>query len=339
MTHTVTIGPHKVGPGQPIAFVAEFGINANGFPETLKKMTDDANALGIPFVKIQTRLNQNGDLTDVYTLDELMKPRAGVPPEVLVRAHQRGVLPQNDWRRITDSGFKNVTTWDQKRALEFTKEETRDFVRYAKSCGMVGFSSPWCLGAIGLLEDVGVECYKVASAMATDNSMLAEMARTGKPVILSTGMMDMRMVEHAVNVLLRYMQEDRLVILHCTSIYAKPAATPGDHGRSFLNLRCIETFRKRFDPIPIGFSANDPGIEPMKAAAVLGAVMIEKHVTPLRTMYGSDQASSVEFRELAAPLQVLRELPAVLGDGIKVFYEEEQEVAAKLRPAAQRKSA
>jgi N-acetylneuraminate synthase len=196
---------------------------------------------------------------------------------------------------------------------------------------MVGFSSPWCIGAIALLEDVGVSCYKVASAMSTDDEMLREMARTGKPVILSTGMMDLSMVDHAVETLLRHTTDDKIIVLHCTSVYTKPRATPGDHGRSLLNLRCIENFHDRYHPIPIGYSANDPGIEPMKVAAALGAVMIEKHVTTFRGLYGSDQASSMEFRELGPPLQVLREMPDVLGNGVKTFYDEEREAARKLR--------
>jgi N-acetylneuraminate synthase len=330
MTHQVRIGNYVVGSGQPIAIVAEFGINANGYPDLLKAMTDEAHALGIPFVKIQTRINTKGELTDVYTAEELRKPRT-VPREVLEHGIRRGVFPEADRQRLLDSNFTSVTTWDQKRTIEFTKEETAEFVRYTKNLGMVGFSSPWCPGAVEVLEEVGVEAYKVASPMATDEEMLTAMARTGKPVILSTGMMDMAMVEAAVETLLRHMREDRLVILHCTSVYGTAPATPGDHGRSMLNLRCIETLKRRFDPIPIGFSANDPGLEPMKMAAALGAVMLEKHVTLLRTMYGSDQASSVEFRELAAPLRVIAEAPDVLGNGQKVFYEAEKEVAKKLR--------
>ncbi|MBP9869437.1 N-acetylneuraminate synthase family protein [Patescibacteria group bacterium] len=330
MTHQVRIGNYVVGSGQPVAVIAEFGINANGYPDLLKTMTDEAHALNIPFVKIQTRSNTRGELTDVYPVEELRKPRS-VPREILENGVRRGVFPEEDRIRLSESGYTSVTTWDQKRAIEFTKEETSEFVRYAKSLGMVGFSSPWCLGAIEVLEDVGVEVYKVASPMATNSDMLAAMARTGKPVILSTGMMDMPMVEAAVETLVRNGCEDRLIIMHCTSVYGATPAKPGDHGRSMLNLRCIETFKRRFDPIPIGFSANDPGLEPMKMAAALGAVMLEKHVTLLRTMYGSDQASSVEFRELAAPLRVIAEVPDVLGDGVKTFYEAEREVAKKLR--------
>lgn len=331
MTHTVNIGGHLVGPNQPIGFIAELGINHNGYPKLMKDMTDQSHKLGIPFVKVQTRINKAGDLTDVYSREELLKPRAGVPAELLDNANRRGVLPKGDWDRLVQSNFQDVTTWDQKRALEPTPAELAEFIRYAKSLGMVGFSSPWCLGAVEVLEDAGVECYKVASPIATDDDMLRAMASTGKPVILSTGMMDMPMVEHAVEVLLRVMSEERLIIMHCTSVYSKPTPVPGDHGRSLLNLRAIETYRTRFDPIPIGFSANDPGVEPMKIAAALGAVILEKHVTESRIMYGSDQPSSVEFRELEAPLRVLREMPAVLGDGIKRFYDEEREVAKKLR--------
>jgi N-acetylneuraminate synthase len=330
MTHQVRIGEHVVGSEQPVAFIAEFGINANGFPDLLKTMVNEAHTLGIPFVKIQTRINQGGELTDVYTTEELMKPRS-VPREVLENAILRGVYPDADRIRLQESNFQSVTTWDQKRAIEFTLKETKEFIDYAKSLGMVGFSSPWCMGAIDVLEEAGVEVYKVASPIATNDDMLIKMAKTGKPIILSTGMMDMGMVDHAVETLLKHMRKEDLIILHCTSVYGATPATPGDHGRSMLNLRCIQTYKERFDPIPIGFSANDPGIEPMKTAAALGAVLLEKHVTLLRTMYGSDQSSSVEFCELADPLRVISEIPDVLGNGTKVFYPAEQEVAKKLR--------
>ena len=330
MTHTVTIGHLKIGPAHPVVLVAEVGINHNGDIDILKNLTHVAAMYGWHMVKVQTRINARGKLTDVYSADELAKPRE-VPRQLLEKAIKRGVFHPAEIDRLTHSDFKNTTTHDQKRVIELLPHEIAAFVTYAQEQNVVPFSAPWCLGAVEVLEEMGVSAYKVGSPDATNDELLAEVARTGKPVVLSTGMMTLPMVEHAVEVLLQHTSDDKLIVLQCTSVYSTPPVTPGDHLISSLNLRCIETFKQRFDPIPIGFSGNDTGIQPAYAAAVLGAVMIEKHVTPWRGLYGSDQASSIEPDDMMRLARMIRELPSVMGDGVKKFYEEEFAVADKLR--------
>ena len=331
MTHTVQIGPLRVGPGQPVTLVAEVGINHNGNLDQIKMLAQHAKLYGWQMVKIQTRINRQGKLTDVYTPEELAKPRE-IPRDLLEMAIRRGVFSQEEARYLREQP-ERTTTHDQKRSIELLPHELSLFVAYANEVGVVPFSTPWCLGAVEVLEEAGVPCYKIGSPSAADDELLRAVAETGKPVILSTGMCTMEMVEHAVETLLKYTGDDKLVILHCTSVYEQPSAMAGDHNISLLNLRCIETFRQRFDPIPIGFSGNDTGIQPAYAAAVLGAVMIEKHVTLWRGMYGSDQASSIELDDMMRLARMVRELPAVIGDGVKRFYEAEYPVADKLRKA------
>ncbi len=133
------------------------------------------------------------------------------------------------------------------------------------------------------------------------------------------------MIEHAVKVL----GKDDLVILHCTSVYPTKVEE-GDHGLGLLNLKGIHTLRERFD-VPVGFSSHDTGIIPSYAAAVLGACVIEKHLTLYRAMWGSDQAASIEPQHLTDLARMLRAYEKARGDGVIKFYPEEVPVAKKLR--------
>ncbi len=127
-------------------------------------------------------------------------------------------------------------------------------------------------------------CYKIASACLTDDNLLKHIRSKNKPIILSTGMSTMEQIRHAVDIL----GKDNLILLHCVSTY--PAKI------SELNLMTILTLQKVFPEIPIGYSGHEVGLAPSLMAVVLGAVMVERHITLDRAMWGSDQAASLESR-------------------------------------------
>ena len=128
----------------------------------------------------------------------------------------------------------------------------------------------------------------------------------------------MEEIRHAVEIL----GEDNLVIYHCTSTY------PSDS--SEMNLKVIEKFKKEFN-CPIGYSGHERGITPSIIAAALGACSVERHITTDRTNWGSDQAASLEFTGLSHMVRDIRQVPALLGDGVKVVYEREIPIKEKLR--------
>jgi N-acetylneuraminate synthase len=137
-------------------------------------------------------------------------------------------------------------------------------------------------------------------------------------MILSTGMSNIGQVEHAVDV----MGTEDLIILHCTSTYpSKP---------SELNLRGIYTLKEKFD-VPIGYSGHEVGLATSYAAAVLGACVVERHITLDRAMWGSDQAASVEPQGVSRLVRDIRELDAAMGDGVIKVYESEEPIISKLR--------
>lgn len=321
MSSTVRIGDREIGEGHPVFIVAEIGINHNGSVELAKKLIDASVEAGCDAVKFQKRT-----IPVVYSSEELAKPRE-VPKDILEAALKRGVLPKENQERIRLQGPEATTNGDQKYALEFNEDEYREIDAYCKEKNIMWFASPWDEGSVDFLEVFNPVCYKVASASLTDDNLLLHMRKTGRPIILSTGMSDMPMIRHAVEVL----GTENLVLLHCTSVYPTFKEGEYDRGLSLINLNGIDTLKKEFPSLPIGFSSHDLGIQPSYAAVVKGACMIEKHITLFRGMYGSDQGASIEPDDMRRLVRMVHELPIVLGSGEIEFYEEEKPVAEKLR--------
>ena len=138
-------------------------------------------------------------------------------------------------------------------------------------------------------------------------------------MIMSTGMSTMDQIDHAVEQL----DQDNLVLLHCNSTYPAPIED--------LNLRCIQTLTDRFPNIPIGYSGHEVGLVTSVAAIVMGANVIERHITLDRAMYGSDQPASIEPGGFERLVNYIRATEASLGDGVKRVYDSEIPVMEKLR--------
>ena len=160
---------------------------------------------------------------------------------------------------------------------------------------------------------------KVASASITDGALLGAIRSMGKPVVLSTGMSTMEEIERAVEVL----GESLVVVCHCNSTYPCP---PED-----LNLRVIETLRRRFPNVAIGYSGHETGLSTSVAAVALGATFIERHITLSRAMWGTDQAASVEPQGFERLVRDIRVLETALGDGEKRVTAGELPALQKLR--------
>ncbi len=293
MAREVKIGGKLVGDDHPVFITAEIGINHNGSLEMAKRLIDAAVVAGCDAVKFQKRT-----VEIVYTSEELAKPR--------------------------ENPF-GATNGDLKRGLEFGYAQYQEIDKYCREKGILWFASPWDEESVDFLEQFNAPCHKVASASLTDDGLLTHIRSKGKPVILSTGMSDMSMIDHAVEVLGR----NDLVLLHCTSVYPKVTLTTNT--LSFVNLRVADEFKRRFEPVPIGFSSHFSGIMPVLYAVARGACMVEFHITLDRALWGSDQASSLEPQEFTNLCRLIREFKIAEGDGVKVIYPEEVEAMKKLR--------
>ncbi len=286
-TEGVTIGKKIVGDNYSAYIVAEIGINHNGSLDLAKKLIDIAVVCGCDAVKFQKRT-----IDVVYTAEELANPRT------------------------TPFG---ETNGDLKRGLEFGYEQYGEINRYCKEKNIDWFTSCWDEGAVDFIEQFDPVCYKIASASLTDDNLLRHHRKYKRPIILSTGMADMSLIEHAVDVL----GKEDLIILHCTSTYpSKPDE---------LNLRGILTLKEKFPGIPIGYSGHEVGLATTYASAVLGACFIERHITLDRSMWGSDQAASVEIQGMLRVCRDIRALENVMGDGVIKIYDSEKPIIEKLR--------
>lgn len=231
-------------------------------------------------------------------------------PELCVPKDQRDIMRDTPWGRMTYLEYRY--------RVEFGADEYAQIDAHCKSKGLHWFASCWDEPSVDFMEQFNPPCYKVASASLTDDGLLKKKIATGRPIIVSTGMSTMEEIDHAVNLFPR----DRLIILHATSTYpCKPTE---------INLRMIHTLRERFK-VPVGYSGHEVGLQISVAAAALGACAIERHITLDRTMWGSDQAASIEPSGLQRLVRDIRVVEQALGDGVKKVYESEVPIKAKLR--------
>ena len=227
------------------------------------------------------------------------------------------VYSKEELAKERKSVFGN-TNGDLKRGLEFGKEEYEEIDSFCKEKGILWFASCWDEQSVDFMEQFNTPCYKIASASLTDDNLLKHTKSKGKPILLSTGMSTMEQIIHAVSIL----GEDNLILYHCTSTYP----TNADEA----NLRVIETLRKEFS-CPIGYSGHERGVTPSVLAVALGANSVERHITVDRTNWGSDQAASLEMAGLYHLVRDVRQVPMLMGDGVKVVYKSELPIIDKLR--------
>jgi N-acetylneuraminate synthase len=220
---------------------------------------------------------------------------------------------------LRETPWGEMTYLEYRYRVEFDREQYIELGDYATIRGLSWFASPWDEPSVDFLEEVNVAAFKVASASVTDTGMLAAIAATGKPVILSTGMSTLEQIDTAVEVL----GVENLVILHATSTYPLPPEE--------ANLRMIPSLQHRYGGVPVGYSGHETGLQISLAAVALGAVAVERHITLDRAMWGSDHAASLEPAGLNTLVRDIRVIEQAMGDGVKRIFPGERAPLAKLR--------
>jgi N-acetylneuraminate synthase len=210
------------------------------------------------------------------------------------------------------------TNGDLKRGLELSAADYTAIDDYCRTHNLAWYASAWDEASVDFLEQYNPPAYKIASASLTDDNLLRHHRQFGRPIILSTGMSTLEQVDHAMEVL----GTDNLILMHCTSSYPSKLEE--------LNLRVIPALRERYG-VPVGYSGHEVGLATSLAAAVLGACMIERHITLDRTMWGSDQAASVEPQGFSRLVRDIHAVEIALGDGVKIVYDSEKPIIQKLR--------
>lgn len=272
------------------------------------------------FVIAEIGINHNGDIEIAKKLIDAAV-EAGCDavkfqkrdPELSVPEHQQSIMRETPW------GY--ISYLDYKKHMEFGEAEFTEIDRHCRDKGIMWFASVWNAEAVAFTEKFSTPCYKIASASLTDDRLLDTIRATGKPVILSTGMSNMEEIARAVSRL----DPDNLVLMQATSCY--PCSLDE------LNLRAIETLRRAFH-VPVGYSGHETGLSTTVTAVALGACAVERHITLDRSMWGTDQAASVEPTGLKILVRDIRAVESALGDGIKRVYESEKAPMLKMRMSA-----
>ncbi len=261
-------------------------------------------------------INHNGDVGLAKKLIGAASS-AGVDAVKFQKRTVDVVYTPEELARPRESPF-GKTNGDLKYGLEFGEEEYEEIDAFCRDIGMPWFASCWDEASVHFIERFSPPCYKIASAGLTDDALLVHTRSKGRPIILSTGMSSLDQIDHAVEML----GKDDLIITHATSAY--PSSLDE------LNLRVIPRLAERYG-VPIGYSGHEVGLGTTLAAVVLGACIVERHITLDRAMWGSDQAASVEPHGIAHLIKDIRAWERARGDGEKRVYESEQPIIEKLR--------
>ncbi|HZS37724.1 MAG TPA: N-acetylneuraminate synthase [Polyangia bacterium] len=277
-------------PGR-VHVIAEAGVNHNGSLDRALELIDQAARAGADSVKFQT-----------FKSEHVISRRA---PKA---AYQE---------KTTGTGESQL---DMVRKLELDAAAHRQLVARCRERGVQFLSTPFDVGSVALLTELGVPRLKLPSGEITNLLLLRAAAATGLPIILSTGMSTLGDIEAALAVLAagwgapfasdegQRLLRERIILLHCTTEYPAPLED--------VNLRAMETMRAAFG-LPVGYSDHTDGIAVATAAVALGAVVIEKHFTLDRNLPGPDHKASLEPRELQAMIASIRAVEQALGHALK----------------------
>jgi sialic acid synthase SpsE len=300
------IGSRLVGDGHPAYIIAEIGSNFDGDLERAKVLALLAKRCG----------------ADAYKIQNFAAPKI-----------------------VSDAGFRNMkvafqANWQESvvevyRKAEFPRAWVKELADYCKEIKIDFFSSPYDTDAVDLLEEIGVAAHKIGSGEIDNLEFLQYCAKSGKPMILSTGAATMDEIGQAVSEI-NLAGNSKIVLLQCVTNYPSPVAD--------ANIRTLPAFRQVFGTL-VGYSdhtigtlgkGDDPldGITVPLASVALGACIIEKHVTDNRTRKGPDHPFAMELEDFGRLVQSIRALERAMGDGKKRVMPSERETVVIQRRGA-----
>ncbi len=268
----------RIKDGKNTFIIAEAGVNHNGSLAMAYKLINAAVACGCDAVKFQT-----------FKTHEVISRKA----------------PKARYQQQTTS--LRESQFDMVKKLELDEKAHRLLKVHCDKKGILFLSTPFDRSSVDLLDGLGVPLFKIPSGEITNIPFLQYVARKKKPLILSTGMSTLKEVKQAVDVIVT-VGNRQLVLLHCVTAYPAPLAQ--------ANLKAIATLHKAFD-LPVGYSDHTLGIDASLAAVVLGAKVIEKHITIDKGLPGPDHQASLEPAELKEMVKRIRSMEEALGNGIK----------------------
>ncbi|MHB8131586.1 MAG: N-acetylneuraminate synthase family protein [Mobilitalea sp.] len=240
-------------------------------------------------------------------------------PDICVPQVQKAVLRDTPWGRMT--------YLDYKKRIELGRKEYDYIDTYCKEKPVDWTASVWDMNSLKFLSKYKVPFIKIPSAKICDLNLVKAAAKTRIPVIASTGMSSMQNIDNLVDVLKKYASD--FALMHTNSSYP----TPLDE----LNMKCIPALKKRYNCV-IGYSGHEYNVEPTVYACVLGARIIERHITISHDMWGTDHAASIEVAAMDMLRKRVKDIDIILGDGKKKITPSEEKVMIRLKQNSDRHS-
>ena len=236
-----------------------------------------------PFIIAEIGNNHNGNIDNALELIKIAKDIGVDAVKFQVKNIEKSFSKELlDSSYVNDNSF-GKTYREHKQALEFSKEQLIDLYNFSNKIGITCFSTPFDTDSVELLESINNSIYKISSFHVTDLPLVEKVAKTQKPIIMSTGMSSIDEIDKAVELIRNH--NDQLILLQCTSCYPT--------NDEDVNLSVIPSLKNKYN-CPIGYSGHERGIAICTSAVALGACVIERHFTLDRTLKGPDHASSIE---------------------------------------------
>jgi N-acetylneuraminate synthase len=284
----------------------------------MRETLEQTQQLMKTFIIAEVGINHNGDIKIARQLIDLAR-RCGCHAVKFQKRTINIVYPESVLNSPRESPW-GTTTRHQKEGLEFGLPQYQEIDRYCREVGIEWFASAWDIESQMFLRQFNLKHNKVASAMLTHLEFLDCVAGEKKPTFLSTGMCEWGQLDKAVAIFRKH--GCPFTLMHTISVYPCPEEE--------LNLGLIPVLRERYK-VPVGYSGHEVSPIPSIIAAVMGASVIERHITLDRTMYGSDQAASLEERGMEIMIKGIHSYEVAHGIGQKTYSQAEKGVAKKLR--------
>ena len=281
-----------------VYIIAEAGVNHNGSFALACKLVDAAKEAGADCIKFQTFKSEN----------------------LVSRSSKKA-----EYQKMTTG---DSSQQDMLKKLELSFDEFIQLKNYCEKVGICFLSTPFDFDSIDFLNSIDMPFWKIPSGEVTNLPYLLALAKTGKPVVMSTGMCTLKEIREAIDVLQANGTKE-IKLLHCNTEYPTPFED--------VNLKAMQTMRDEFQ-MEVGYSDHTKGIEVPIAAVALGATIIEKHFTLDRNMEGPDHKASLEPQELAEMVCCIRNIEKALGSGDKMPSPSEKKNIAVARKSIVAKS-
>ena len=273
--------------------------------------------MGIFFIS-EIGINHNGDLNIAKKLIKLAKD-CGSDAVKFQKRDIELVYTQEFLDSVRESPW-GKTQREQKEGLEFGEEEYKEIDRYCKELSIEWFCSSWDQKSQEFMSKFKTKFNKIASPMIVSKDFLELVAAEKKHTFISTGMSDLQTIDDAVEIFKK--NNCSFELMHCVSTYPSK--------NEDINLEVIKTLQNRYK-CNVGYSGHESGVAVSCGAATYNITSMERHITLDRSMYGSDQAASLEYSGLRFLIGAIRNIEKAKGDGTKRFTEEEKKIAEKLR--------